>query len=268
MAQMLASLDTIKSWVTEKSNKNDDLLKRLGAMATQFVLNYTQRPSFFRREVTEIRDGLGGQVMILGNWPVASVSAVNIGPRAISAAASLGASGWALEAWNGYPPGYAQEITLNGGVFYCGLQNISFTYLTGFFIADEAVTIPAVDIPVVTVAAPLGSWGQDDGVTLADGTPLAKVDCTPSTGQYSAKAGVYTFSSADSGTPVLISYSYVPTDIEQAVCEIVGERYRYMQRIGQNSNSTAAQITINYSLKSMQDFVREILDRYKQSSYL
>jgi hypothetical protein len=48
-------------------------------------------------------------------------------------------------------------------------------------------------------------------VYAASGLPLTEVASTPATGQYSVSAGVYTFSSGDSGKALLVSYSYTQT---------------------------------------------------------
>ena len=59
---------------------------------------------------------------------------------------------------------------------------------------------------------PLGAWALDRGVSYASsGTPLTPVAGTPTTGQYSVSAGIYTFSPGDAGKAVLISYGYIPT---------------------------------------------------------
>ena len=49
----------------------------------------------------------------------------------------------------------------------------------------------------------------DQGVVYASSSlPLKQVASSPTTGQYSVSAGVYTFSSGDAGAAVLISYTY------------------------------------------------------------
>ena len=56
------------------------------------------------------------------------------------------------------------------------------------------------------------TWTADQGVQDAlTGFPLTHVTGTPTTGQYSVAAGVYTFAAADTGKAVLISYNYSTT---------------------------------------------------------
>lgn len=65
--------------------------------------------------------------------------------------------------------------------------------------------------------------------------PVGAVAATPSAGQYNVSAGVYTFSAADVGAAVLISYGFIPAAINNACIEWVAERYRYRTRVGQSA---------------------------------
>jgi hypothetical protein len=79
-------------------------------------------------------------------------------------------------------------------------------------ISDEAQTVPPSAPYQLTAVQPLGPWVRDDGVVYASsGTPLTPVSGTPTTGQYSVAAGVYTFSAGDANAAVFISYAYIPT---------------------------------------------------------
>jgi hypothetical protein len=72
----------------------------------------------------------------------------------------------------------------------------------------EAGTVPATTPFTVTVAN-AATFVDDEGVLYAaTGLPLTKVASAPAAGQYSVAVGVYTFSSADAGKAVLISYTY------------------------------------------------------------
>lgn len=57
--------------------------------------------------------------------------------------------------------------------------------------------------------------------------------------------------------------SRFPADIEEAVCELVGERYNYKNRIGTVSKSLGGQETVSFSQKDMPDFLRSVLNPYK-----
>lgn len=267
MAEQLTTLVNVKAWLVENSATNDALIQRLINSASQVVLNYVQRGTMYKRAVSAVKDGLGGNTIVLGNWPVASVSSVNVDGITIQPAANSQSSGYMLEGWNGAPPGFCQLLTLIGGCFTRGTQNVSVSYLSGFFVPAEIATVPATGPYTITSLQAHGPWMRDEGVTLANGTPLVAVTGAPAAGQYSVAAatGIYTFNAAQANASVSISYSYVPADIEQAVIEIVAERYRYMKRIGQTSNSAAGQMTISFSLKAINDYTALILNPYKQA---
>lgn len=275
---VLASLSDVKAWVSPSqgigvgstaSNANDDaLLTRLIQQASQFILNYTNRNTFFKLNFTEVRNGDGSRGITLANGPVTSVVSVIVDNQTIPKAdlPPLAQRGWSLEPWTGSPPGGLQQLVLSSGYsFNKGLRNVLVNYNYGFYTTDEAGTIPTAADYKITAQQSKGPFGRDDGVKFSsNGAALTPVASNPSTGQYSVDtAGNYTFAAADAGKGVLISYSYVPSDINQACIEIVGERYRYMQRIGQQSHSAAGQVTVSFSLKTMQEYVREILDNYR-----
>ncbi len=270
--EQLASLANVKAWLGDTASTGaDDQLTRLIQQASRFILNYIQWSSMFKNAVVEIKDGLGNNSTILNQWPVISLEQLIVGVQTIAACPALPvlAPGYVLEPWDGFPPGSPQALQLNGYWFPPGFGNVQINYTTGFFITNEAHTTAAAatssDPVTVNVDAPSGNWGRDDGVTLADGTPLTLVTGTPCDMEYTAVAGLYTFNYLQADEAVLISYSYIPPDIEEACIEIVGERYRYSKRIGQQSVSAAGQVTTSFSLKSLQDYVRDTLDRYKRS---
>jgi hypothetical protein len=97
----------------------------------------------------------------------------------------------------------------------------------------------------------LGLWTRDNGVTYADGTPMTSVKVLSGVpGEYISPVdslpGLYTFDATDAGAQVLISYSFVPAAIEEAVIQMVAERYSYRGRIGEIMKSLGGQETIRY----------------------
>ncbi|MBN8905848.1 MAG: hypothetical protein J0H99_04310, partial [Rhodospirillales bacterium] len=196
---------------------------------------------------TETFSGDCKSTRMLRNYPVIKVSSVTVGGAAIPSTA------WSFDT-DDSPPGKPALLTLIGYRFE---GQCTVVYDAGFFVADEAHTSDTS----VAVDAPYGSWAADGGVT-ANGIALTNVAANPSAGQYSVADGVYAF--GNTGTEVLISYSYVPSVLEEACIELVGERYRYKDRIGHASKSLAGQETVSYSLKSMPDFVRDGLANFKR----
>lgn len=73
---------------------------------------------------------------------------------------------------------------------------------------NESGTVPGSSTYTITVTNS-ATWSEDLGVVYASsGLPFKKVASSPSAGQYSVSAGVYTFSSSDASASVLISYTY------------------------------------------------------------
>jgi hypothetical protein len=51
--------------------------------------------------------------------------------------------------------------------------------------------------------------------------------------------------------PILLSYSFVPADLEEATIQMVAERYAYRSRIGEIMKSLGGQETIRYQRGAM-----------------
>lgn len=72
----------------------------------------------------------------------------------------------------------------------------------------EITSVPAVS-PFTYSSAFHSNFVVDQGVVYAStGLPMRVVASAPAVGQYSVVSGVYTFSSADAGAAILVSYSY------------------------------------------------------------
>lgn len=74
-------------------------------------------------------------------------------------------------------------------------------------------TVPASSPYTLTVTPPSsGTFAADLGVRDSNGNPMTAVASSPTSGQYTVAAGVYTFAAADTGKTVFISYQYTATD--------------------------------------------------------
>lgn len=62
----------------------------------------------------------------------------------------------------------------------------------------------------------------------------------------------------------MAGYTETPYDVEQAVIELVGERFRTKERIGQISKSIGNGETVTFSVKSLNDWTRDALQSYKR----
>lgn len=264
MTDDLTTLTAVKSWLGLTNDTSDELLSRLISSASRFVLNHLGRHSLRVQEVTEIYDGYGQNFMLVRQWPVVSVSEIQYSGISLTTEATGNprSSGFLLEPARGEIGGQ-QRVTLFGYCFPRGRAGIALTYRFGYLIADEAQTVPADTAYTITTDR---LWLADSGVKYASSdVALVSVSANPAQGQYSVAGGVYTFNEADASEEILVSYSYVPEDISQAVCEMVGERFKAKDRIGVQNKSLSGGVgeTISFSKKDMNDYVRSSLQPYR-----
>jgi hypothetical protein len=264
----LTTLNAVKAWLNVPTSGDDVLLTRLVQQVSRATLNYLSRPLLTRQRNVELRDGSNGVKLMLRNWPVVSVSSLIVNGITIPAASSMTSTGYTLVPWDGTAAGTMQQIILQGYTFTRGVANVQITYDSGYCVVDQAATVSSSSYQV-SFTPTEGNWCQDDGVTLADGTVLTKITGTPASGEYSVTpngvGGVtYQFNAAQVGASVLVSYSYVPADLEQGVIEWVGERYRYRDRIGQSSKSLGGDETAAYNLKGVPEYLMQVFEPYKK----
>lgn len=280
----LTNLANVKQWVNQTLTTDDVLLNRLIAEASRTTLNFLQRPDIGETSITETISGKNTPLLALRNWPVTNVSALSINGNVIPASSGPMAYGYALQQVYGGLAGKPQMLGVVGSVpaygggwpspygyygqsppvagsslskpFGEGISNIIVTYSFGYAISAETATIPNSGY-AVTPAQPYGMITGDNGVSYADGSgSLVAVASAPTAGQYIAPTPFaatpnynYQFAAADANKAVLLNYNYVPSDLEQAVIEMVGERYRYRERIGQASRSLGGQETASYMVR-------------------
>lgn len=263
---LLTTLPIVKGWlgIADDNTDADAMLSRMIKVASAFVLNYLNRDGLDLTTYSDVYDGYGNSFMVLRRNPVYQVEAVSFLGTPCPAATGNGfdnpyTNGWVLEPE--YSPVGSQRLNFYGRVLPRARSSIAVRYSSGYVITDEAQTIPDASEYTITTYQ---LWLGDVSVKKAsDGTLFTKVDANPAAGEYTVAAGVYTFNAADADTPVLITYSYVPADIVQATTEIIGERYRYMDRIGYLSKSLGGQETVTFSSSSLSEFVRESLTPYR-----
>lgn len=266
----LTSLFAVKQWleIDPENTDADVLLKRLIRAASAFVLQHLNRKSLTLTEYVETYDGYGNSFMLLRQAPVYDLSALSFTGTPISSATGDGftsprANGFVLEP--PYSPSVIlgeQRVNLYGYRFPRQRAAVSVRYRAGYVIDDEPHTI--ADVSPATVSTD-SMWLGDVSVKNAETLALfVLVKANPTVGQYTVDGnGVYGFNDGDIGLDILISYSFVPADIEQAVWELVGERYRYMDRIGYVSKSLGGQETVTFSQRAISDYVTVDLAPYK-----
>src|SRR5437764_1296778 len=127
-ANDLCTLADVKAWLGRSDANSDAVLAGLIARTSRQILSYLRRPTVLPHAVNEIRDGTGGETLVLREWPVLSISALAIGAQTILPATSSTACGFLLEPWNGVPPGRAQTLALNGFCFAQAKQTVAIAY--------------------------------------------------------------------------------------------------------------------------------------------
>jgi hypothetical protein len=124
----LTTLADVKAWLQTGQNPfpatDDTLLQRLITAASQFIQSWLNR-QIAAADWQELRDGTGGQLMVLANSPVAAVLSLTIDGLAIPPATTDG----------GFDAGYTftpTELALRGYVFTRRPQNVIVTYTAGY----------------------------------------------------------------------------------------------------------------------------------------
>lgn len=265
----LTTLAAVKAWLGANAAASDDALQQTITNCSRAILTFLSR-NVLPADYSERYDGAGwpSSRLMLKQWPVISIAQVSIGNTLIGAAAVPGPnqqgsqSGYLLSPGDSFPPGAQQFLDFPGYGTPRGSQNIGVSYRAGYA-TSESWQIPTTPYQI-TPTALYGRWAMDLGVTIA-GVAAAKVASAPVTGQYAVSAtGVYTFAAADAGKAAVISYGYVPQDLEQAALEWISFRYVSRASIGVNSKSLGGQETISYSAKDMPSPVAMMLQNYRR----
>jgi hypothetical protein len=267
MPELLTSLASAKTWLGIMTAADDALLTRLIAGASRLILGQINRSTLLSTAYQYAYSGVGSDRMMLAQWPVTTFAGVSIDGIDIPQSTSPGNYGWTCDLWDGVGPGAPSLLWLRGYRFTRGARNVVAAYTAGYLVSGETAIVPAMPYQV-TAQAPQGPFAADGGVVYATtGTPLTKIASgTPTIGQYKVDAlGVYTFAAADQGAAVLLAYSFIPADIENACFELVGEQYRAKSHIGEVSKSLGGQETVSYSQKAMSDYVKALLQPYKMT---
>lgn len=258
----LTTLANVKAWLAPSSgtlsDANDALFLRLIASASAFVLGYISR-DIVVTDYDEWYDSGGQNFLNLRQWPVLSVASVQFASITIDTEASGVPP---LNGWRLMPP---SRLMVTNYTFPRGRSTVRVQYEAGYKITDERHVVPAIPDPVAPLTVQTNFTSLlDMGVKLADGTPLVAVTGDPGAGEYSVEGGLYTFNDAQAEAVVLITYSYVPADLDQAVVELVGERYKQRDRIGMNSKSLPNGESVSFQIRDMNDYTRRTLAMYRR----
>lgn len=259
--ERLTTLTAVKEWLSITTDGSDTQLLRLIDAASQFVLNWMNRPTLRRATYIQRFKGGGKSSVLLGNWPVLSVGSVTVGSTDVAASTFNGAtpsSGYFLP--TAYQPGYVSLELAGYGFLSGGMSQV--VYDAGFE-TYESDLIPAASGPYILTPTTGGMFAADLGVAI-DGVAATRVASAPATGEYAVgDAGVYTFAAADAEKLTVMTYSYVPYDIMQSVTDIVGEWTRAKDHIGLLSKTLGGQETVTFTNRSMGPIASASLQPYK-----
>jgi hypothetical protein len=265
----LTSLAALKSWLGLPSavGPNDPTLSALVTAASRLIYATLSRPQLLPQTFIDVFDIETARVY-LRQWPVLDVASVTwrgIVIEGAEAADPEGSVGYALQPGDLAPPGRPQALDLFGLDLRRARQALRVSYSAGYGVQGEAQTVPASSPWQISAFAPYGPWGGDLGAAyVATGASLTRVAVAPASGQYTASAGVYTFSSSDAGAALLISYGYTPQDLAQAALELAAERFRAAERIGLRSKSLGGQETVAYDVSAISAPILAMLQPYRR----
>lgn len=289
----LTTLATLQAYAP--STINAAILPGMIARASRWILNELNRSFILPKTYNEFYSGTGTRQLILPNWPVLGIASLYVDgalQREVSSLTVNGVTvyssvyGWSFAAWDGIPPGSPAAVALAGGQsFWSGIRNIQIAYTAGYQVTDEEATIPALGPPAdpdadppilateytVEPIQPYGTWATDQGVTYADGTPLVAITSgTPNVGEYLPPAPDaatprldYTFSEDDAEAAVLLSYGYIPADLEQLALELILSRNEYRRNAGIRSKTLANQETIVFDNRPLSQSAAGIISAYR-----
>ncbi len=242
---------------------SDPIIQRLISSASAFIQNYLNR-TIASTTYTRYFNGQNMPTMMLPQYPVTAINGMQIDGAVIAARPALTFPAVYANG-SGYTFAESGQVALSGYLFARGYNNVYLSWNGGFLISNEAQTIPATAPYVLTT---LARWSAGDrGVTYASsGVAFAAVTGAPAVGQYAVTGSVYTFNAADAGIAVLLSYAYVPFDIEQACIDTIGDWFKYRDRIGTISQSIDGQSVsyTNFTNTSIPVRARGVLDQYRR----
>ena len=240
---------------------SDPLLQRLISACSAFIQSWLNRTIASATYVSRV-NGQGMSSLVMPNYPITAVTALSVGPLSVPARGPYAVAG--VPSTQNLAGFTFDDISiyLSGYSFAYGFQNVMVNYDAGFLIPNELQTIPATAPYVCTTMA---RWAASDrGVAYAsNGVALVKVAASPAQGQYSVAGSVYTFNAADAGLGVLISYGYVPFDLEQACIDMIGDWFKYQARIGVLTQAIEQQ-TITFVNAALPARTLGVLQQYKR----
>ena len=145
----LTTLANVKAWPGIAGNASDALLSRLITSASSWIADVTSRSFISGNAVSEIRDGTGGQELLLSG-PVTAITSVIIDTLTIPAQTANGQPGYFLS---------GNVLCLEGYTFTRARKNVRLAYVNGY--ATVPADIEQACIELVVSAYKRGPRGPD-----------------------------------------------------------------------------------------------------------
>lgn len=276
--QDLTTLSRVRTWLAIEDNKDaaNPILQQEITRLSAVTLSWLGYSSILPAIYNDILSGTGSCRILLKQRPVTKITSFTASGVSIPANTQppgMG-TGWTLEPWDGYCPAKAQQLFVSGYGLPRGMANIGLTYTAGYQ-ASVTMQVPTSAPYELCPDFPAGMFAVDAGVTL-DGTALTPVTGDPSAMQYTPAAPLfpddstgkpkqskYVFNAAQAGANVVITGGFIPYTIENAVCELVGERFKYRDRIGSRSKSLGGQEVMSYDVNDLPKWFTSTLQPFK-----
>lgn len=240
-------------------------LQQIISGASLMALQQMDRNILGQTYTADRYDGRGTDRLMLAQWPIISVSQVQmftgqINPLTIPPSPNSLGYGYVIDR-------NLEVLDLIGGIWTPGRQNIAVTYVAGY--PDSIVTNEPVNVPATTPYTGLLLGGSNlramtSLVYASGGAPLVKVASTPAAGQYTLSAlGALGFAAADAGAALLASYTTngTPADLNLAICEWVAFTFAKRSRMDKKSELLAQQ-SIGYDMSAMPSQTQMTLSNY------
>jgi hypothetical protein len=230
VSQDLVDLVSVKNFLRIKTTDNDSTLQGLITQESANFLRLTYRDQLVPlKTVTEVRDGQGGDTMMLRCGPITAINSLSVDGVLVQPTTNPNVPGFMFDEIG--------KLTLCGSLFSRRRKNVVVNYTYGF--TPVAVTSEFQTIPATTpyqLRPSLLPFFADDGVKFfINGSALTPVLTAPAAGQYFVDStGLYQFAAGDAGKGLLMSYRAmgVPEDVKLCLCEMVA----YSFRLGQHAD--------------------------------
>lgn len=136
MSTDLTSVANVKAYLGDVTGTNDALIQKLVTGVSAFALQQMNRATLAQAPYVELYDGPGRDSMLLRQWPVVSITAIEFAGSAGLLPADTTvwppASGYAVEPTGDGDLGHQALMLFGGRCFPYGRRNVRVTYVAGY----------------------------------------------------------------------------------------------------------------------------------------